>query len=151
LEVSGLALALWAAFGLVVLAGRRLGSGRVRAVTTPMDLVVLLVLAVQVASGIWIALGYRWGSFWGTAVFTPYLWSLLTLRPRPELVVSLPFILQAHVVCFFVFLTLFPFTRLVHILTLPLGYLTRPWQRVIRNRMEPGVYREAAPEVMERV
>jgi nitrate reductase gamma subunit len=54
-------------------------------------------------------------------------------------------------VCFFVFLTLFPFTRLVHILTLPLGYLTRPWQRVIRNRMEPGVYREAAPEVMERV
>ncbi|MCL5942951.1 MAG: respiratory nitrate reductase subunit gamma, partial [Actinobacteria bacterium] len=35
-----------------------------------------------------------------------------------------------------------PFSRLMHIVTLPLGYLTRPWQLVIWRRAEgdrPGV------------
>lgn len=151
LEGTGLALGLWAAFGVGVLVWRRLTVRRVQAVTTPMDVVVLAVIAVQVVTGLWIALGYRWGSFWGTSVFTPYIWSILTLRPKPELVEALPLVLKTHVASFWVFLTLFPFTRLVHIVTLPLGYLARPWQRVVRVGREPAVYHPAAGEPLERV
>jgi nitrate reductase gamma subunit len=150
LEGTGLALALWTLFGLVVLAHRRLTMSRIRAVTTPMDLVVLGVLLVQVVTGILIAVGYRWGSFWGTGVFVPYVWSLITLQPRPELVAPLPFVLQLHAFGFFVFLAIFPFTRLVHIVTVPLGYLTRPWQKVIRNRRAPRVFHPAADRPLER-
>jgi nitrate reductase gamma subunit len=46
------------------------------------------------------------------------------------LVAPLPFILQFHASLFFVFLVVFPFSRLVHIITLPLGYLARPFQLV---------------------
>lgn len=151
LEGTGLALGLWTLFGVVMLLVRRLSSARVKAVTTPMDLVVLLVILVQVTTGVWIAMGYRWGSFWGTSVFVPYLHSLFTFQPRPELVAPLPFVLQLHAFSFFVLLALFPFTRLVHIVTVPLGYLTRPWQKVVRMRRPPFVYHPAADRPLDRV
>ncbi len=134
LEGSGAALALWALVGLLVLLWRRASDPRVRAVSTGMDYVVLLLLVVQLASGLWTAASYRFGSMWFAGVMTPYLWSILTLRPRPELLVDMAWPIQLHVAGFFVLLAVFPFTRLVHILTLPLGYLVRPWQIVVWPR-----------------
>ena len=151
LEATGWALGLWTAFGLVVLIWRRLATSRIRAVTTPMDLVVLVLLAVQVGSGLWVALAYRWGSFWGTSVFVPYIRSLLTLQPRPELIEPLPFMLQLHAFSFFVFLAIFPFSRLVHIVTVPLGYLMRPWQKVVRYDREPYSHHPGSDAPLERV
>lgn len=151
LEISGFALGLWAAFGITILIYRRFSNRRVGAVTTPMDLVVLGIIAVQIVTGLWIAVGYRWGSFWGTEVFVPYVRSLFVLDPRPELVAPLPFILKTHVVAFWAFLLVFPFTRLVHIITLPLGYLFRPWQKVVRNSRQPYVYHPGADRPLDRV
>jgi nitrate reductase gamma subunit len=144
LEATGLALALWAAFGITVLIVRRHSSARIRRVTSPMDAVVLIVIATQIASGIWIAIGYRWGSYWGTAVFVPYTRSLLSFQPDPAYVDPLPWVLKIHVLSFFAFLAIFPFSRLVHIITLPLQYLARPWQKVTANRHPP------APEYVAR-
>jgi nitrate reductase gamma subunit len=139
LEMTGLALALWAGFGVVVLIIRRLWTPRVRRVTTPMDTVVLAIIGVQIATGIWIAVGYRWGSYWGTGVFVPYVRSLITFQPDPSYVEPLPWILKAHVLSFYAFLAVFPFTRLMHIVTLPLQYLFRPWQKVIANQDHPAI------------
>ena len=151
LEATGLALGVWAGFGLVVLAWRRLGNPRIRAVTSSMDLLVLGVLAVQIVTGLWIAVGYRWGSYWGTSVLVPYMRSVLTLSPEASYVQPLPFIVQLHVFAFWVFVAVFAFSRLVHIITLPLGYLLRPWQRVIRNADEPAVFHPASDRPIERV
>lgn len=137
LEFTGLALALWAGAGIAILIHRRLTNHRIRRVTTTMDLVVLATIAVQILSGVWIAIGYRWGSYWGPAVFGPYITGLLTFRPDPGLVDALPLVVKIHVLAFFAFLALFPFTRLVHIITLPLQYFFRPWQRVIAARSTP--------------
>ena len=139
LEITGLALAFWAAFGLGVLLYRRLSEPRIRKVTSPMDIVVLAIIAAQIITGIWIALGYRWGSYWGTAVFVPYVRSLLTFQPDPAYVDPLPLVLKLHVLSFFAFLAVFPFTRLVHIITLPLQYFFRPWQKVVANRPAPHI------------
>ncbi len=151
LEATGLALGLWAGFGLTVLLVRRLGNRRVAAVTSPMDLVVLVVLAIQIVTGLWIAVGYRWGSYWGTAVLVPYMRSILTLSPDASYVEPLPFLIQLHVFTFWIFVSVFAFSRLVHIITLPLGYLLRPWQRVIRNADEPGVFHPASDRPIEKV
>ena len=101
LEATGLALAVWAAVGLAVLAWRRLSEPRIRAVTSPMDVVVLALIMAQIVTGIWIAVGYRWGSYWGTSVFVPYIRSLLRLQPDPALVEPLPLVLKLHVLAFF--------------------------------------------------
>lgn len=138
LELSGLALGLWSLAGLIILVWRRLFESRLQVVSTPLDLVVLLLLLVSVATGVLTATSYRFGSIWFTGIFTPYLWSILRLVPRPELVAPLPWVIRLHVLNFFVLLAVFPFSRLVHIITLPLGYLLRPWQIIIwgRKRVE---------------
>ncbi len=141
LEATGLALAVWCLFGLGVLVYRRITFAKIRAVTTRMDLVVLGLLIAQVVTGILIATLFRYGSSWGTSVFVPYVQSLFVLDPRPELVAPLPFILQFHAALFFAFLVVFPFTRLVHIITLPLGYLARPFQLVKWVRRDQPVER----------
>jgi len=131
LEITGTMLALWALAGLVLLLYRRLTNRRILAVTHHTDVIVLLLLGVSVVSGILTSVMYRFGSYWFPSVLTPYLWSIFTLRPRPELVADLPFWIQLHVFSFWLLLAVFPFTRLIHIVTLPLGYLWRPWQIVI--------------------
>lgn len=142
LEITGLALALWALFGLGMLIYRRVSVSKIRAVTTPIDLVVLGLLLAQVITGILIATVYRFGSYWGTGVFVPYVQSLFVLQPLPELIAPLPFILQFHASLFFVFLVVFPFSRLVHMITLPLRYLTRPFQLVKWLGREKPIERE---------
>ncbi len=151
LEGTGIALAVWAGVGLVILLYRRFTNLRVRAVTTRADLVVLAIIAVAIVTGLWTAIGYRWGSFWGTAVFVPYVRSLLIFQPRPELVEALPWVIKTHVLTAFVFLVAFPFTRLVHIITVPFGYLTRPWQKVIRLSQEPAVYHPGSKKLLDRI
>ena len=130
-EVTGLVLALWSLVGVLILILRRITVANIRAVTLPTDMVVLLLLLLSVYTGIATATGYRFGSAWFTGVFSPYLWSILTLQPRPELVAPLPWTIQLHVFNFFILLAIFPFTRLIHIITYPLSYLFRPWQIVV--------------------
>lgn len=134
LELSGIALGVWALIGLLVLVWRRVANARIRAVSSGMDYFVLFLLLVSVVSGVIVATTYRFGSYWFTGIFTPYLWSILTFQPQPALVAPLPWVIKLHVLNFFVLLAIFPFSRLVHIITYPLGYLLRPWQIVIWAR-----------------
>lgn len=133
-EVVGLALSFLAIGGLSVLILRRLFVARVAAVTTPMDWVLLLLLFVQVLLGIWIALGYRWGSDWYLHTVVPWLQSLFKLNPQVEYVTVLPLVVKVHAVLGFFLVALFPFTRLVHVVTYPLAYLWRSYQLVVWNR-----------------
>lgn len=134
LEITGLAFALLALWGIIALIARRLSSSRVRAVTSAMDWVLLAALLTQVIAGIWTALFYRWGSSWYAGFAVPYLYSLLLFRPDITLVENLPFMVQLHIGGGFVILLLLPFTRMVHLLTYPITYLWRPYQVVIWNK-----------------
>jgi nitrate reductase gamma subunit len=136
LETSGLALGMWATVGLVILIYRRASTRRLWGVTSPMDLLVLALLLTSALTGVMTATFYRFGSYWFTGVFTPYLLSIVTFQPRPELVKPLPWVIQLHVFNFWLILLFFPFSRLVHIFTYPIGYLLRPWQIIIWNRRQ---------------
>ena len=125
-EVIGMGAALLSLVGLTLLIVRRVTSGRVQAVTTRMDLVVVALLAGQVALGILTAVQLKHGALWGAGTAVPYLWSLLTLRPDMTLVAGLPLVVKLHMAGAWLLILLLPFTRLIHMLALPLPYLWRP-------------------------
>lgn len=134
LEITGLALALFAIVGLVLLILRRLGNARVFRVTTAMDWILLAALLAQVVLGFWVALFYRWGSDWYLHTAVPWLVSLVKFKPEIQYVSVLPWVVKVHMLGGFVIIALFPFTRLVHVVTYPFSYLWRPYQVVRWNR-----------------
>lgn len=134
LEVTGLALALITVVGLTLLIVRRFSNKRVLVITSTMDWVLLGTLLVQVALGFWVALFYRWGSDWYLHTAVPWLVSLCKLDPQIQYVVSLPWVVKLHMLGGFLIIALFPFTRLVHVVTVPITYLWRPYQVVVWNR-----------------
>ncbi len=133
MEIIGYVAAVAAIFGLTILLMRRVVEPRVMVVTTVADWVVIVTLLLQCIFGFWVALGYRWGSEWYVHTMAPWLWSLVTLNPRTEFIKGLPFVIQLHAVLGFLLIALFPFSRLVHIIALPITYLWRPYQVVIWN------------------
>lgn len=134
LEVTGLALGVTTVIGVALLLLRRAGNERVSVVSSPMDFIVLGLLLVQVATGVWIAFTLRWGSVWYLHTATPWLWSLLKFDPQVQYLAALPWIVKVHAVNAFLLIALFPFSRLVHIVTVPLEYLGRSAQLVVWNR-----------------
>jgi nitrate reductase gamma subunit len=133
-ETIGIGAGVLCLAGLVILFVRRALSRATRAGSTALDLVVLAVLIAQVALGLGVAIMHRWGAVWSTGTTTPYLWSLLALRPEPQFVAGVPLLMTLHLAGAWILLALVPFTRLVHMFSLPLGYLRRPPQKVIWAR-----------------
>jgi len=103
-------------------------------VTSPADWLLLAALLAQVALGVWVALAYRWGSDWYVHTAGPWIESLFKLQPKTEFITILPWVVKLHALGGFVLIALFPFTRLVHVVTFPITYLWRPYQVVIWNR-----------------
>ena len=131
LEISGLALGFLALFGLLALAYRRLTNNRVKALTTSWDVLLIIILLIQVITGLGNAILYRWGSNWYVASAVPWMWSVLTLNPNVEYVANLPLITKAHIFNAMLFIGLIPFTRLVHFFVINIyKYLWRPYQVV---------------------
>ena len=130
LEVTALVFALLTIVGLIAAIVRRVNVSKVRRTTTTADWILYAVLLLQVATGIMVALHYPWGSSWFAASLSPYLWSLLTLRPDISYVQAMPALVKTHIVCAWALIGLFPFTRLVHILVIPNPYLWRKPQVV---------------------
>jgi len=130
-ETAGIACTVLAIGGLVALLVRRATSGRLQPVSTVMDYAVAATLLAQLLLGLWVALAHRWGAAWGPAVLSPYLASLLSLRPDLAFVADMPGLVKLHIAGFWVLMLLVPFSRLVHIFALPFEYLWRLPQIVV--------------------
>ena len=133
-EASGLIAGLLALVGLVGLLLRRASASRLRVNTSRTDLLVYALLLFQIATGLWVALGLRWGSAWYTQAVVPYLRSIFLFQPDVQRMAELPLAVRLHVAGAFVLFAAFSFTRLVHALVAPVPYLWRPLQVVIWNR-----------------
>ncbi len=123
-----------ALIGLAILVYRRRAIGPVFSATTRMDKAMYLFLATTMLLGMWNTVAgsvfgdydYRWGvSLWFRGIFTA--------NPDPALMTAAPFGFQAHAVIACLLFALWPFTRLVHVFSAPVAYLTRPYV-VYRSR-----------------
>lgn len=140
LEVSALVFGITTLVSLIAIVARRLSDPRVRVVTTRADWILYAMLVVQVFSGVYVAVFYRWGSAWFAASASPYLWSLLKLNPNIAVIAAFPFAIKLHIVNAWLVIAFFPFTRLVHILVVPNQYLFRKRQ-VVRWYRRPQLAR----------
>ncbi len=134
LEVSGIALGVITTLAMLVLIFRRASNDRVSAVTTTVDWFLLVALLWQVITGVYIAVTLRWGGFWYVHTVSPWLWSLVSFSPKIEFLVNMPFVVKLHAFNAFFLVALFPFSRLVHVVSVPLSYISRPYQVVVWYR-----------------
>jgi len=131
LELTALSLGFLALFGLLALIYRRLTNTRVKALTNSWDVIILIILLIQVVTGLGNAIFFRWGSNWYAASAVPWVWSLFRFNPDPTYVASLPLNTKVHIFNALIFIAFIPFSRLAHFVTInPYKYLTRPYQVV---------------------
>ncbi len=133
LEVTALIFGMMAFWGLIFLLKRRFTNKRIKAVTAKMDIFVLVLLLIQVGTGLATAIHYRWGSTWYASAMVPYLKSLFVLKPNISYITGLPWVVKLHIFNAMFLNAIIPFTRLVHFLVLPIHYIWRSWQIVIWN------------------
>jgi len=131
LEITAFIFGISMLVGLINLFIRRLTTSRLKPVTNIMDYVIYTLLILQTFAGLWIAYNFRWGSSWFSTLLTPYLYSVFRLDPDITAVSLLPWTVKLHIAGAYIIIGIIPFSRLVHLLVLPLNYLWRPYQQVM--------------------
>ncbi|CAK6500310.1 Respiratory nitrate reductase 1 gamma chain (plasmid) [Pantoea sp. Nvir] len=136
-----LAMAAGGVFGIMTLVGgllllkRRLFSPRVRATSTPADMLILMILLVQCALGLTTIL-FSMQHLDGADMMKLVGWAqaIVTFRGgASESLAGVEWIYRVHLVLGMTIFLLFPFTRLVHVWSAPVEYFTRRYQ-VVRAR-----------------
>jgi nitrate reductase gamma subunit len=112
LEGAGALLALVALAGWTTTIWRHVRWAKGGWVVEVADSVLLALVFVSVASGLLVAVLYRWGSVWGTATLAPYVRSIAGGEPLTALVTATPFLVRLHVFSAMALVAVFPFTRL---------------------------------------
>lgn len=133
LEVVALGFGISALFGLFLLIARRLKHKRLIVIANKMDVLVYVILAIQIISGLWVAFFFRWGSSWFAGTMTPYLKSIFMFNPDIAAVSAMPIAVKIHIISGFTIIGIIPFTRFMHFLVYPFAYIWRPYQYVIWN------------------
>ncbi|MEN9924878.1 MAG: hypothetical protein RL268_1004 [Pseudomonadota bacterium] len=122
--------------GATMLLHRRLFDARIRVNSTFADTGILVLLWLQLALGLMtipVSLGHLDGKemvkfmAWASGIFT------FDQAASSYLVGSSP-IFRVHIFLGLTIFLLFPFTRLVHMLSAPVRYLWRPGYQVVRSR-----------------
>jgi nitrate reductase gamma subunit len=127
--------------GLSILLARRLLNARVRAAGGGRDLALLVLLYAQLLLGlstIFISAEHLDGS--QMVKLAEWAQHIVTFRGgAADYVADAHWIFKAHITLGITLILLTPFTRLVHVWSVPIGYLTRPYQ-VVRRRVRPLDY-----------
>ncbi|MDU2181369.1 MAG: respiratory nitrate reductase subunit gamma [Veillonella sp.] len=103
--------------------------------TSGLDKWLYLFLTLAIFSGMAGTLLNASGFFDYRVSIGPWFRSLLSFMPDPSLMEGVPFMFKFHMLAWMVVAIIFPFSRLVHCLSVPLNYLTRPFI-VYRKRDE---------------
>ncbi|WP_427918848.1 respiratory nitrate reductase subunit gamma [Streptomyces sp. cg40] len=131
---GGTAAGVLAVGGILLLLYRRRTNAPVFRATTVNDKLMYVVLLAAIAMGMVAKLTHASGDGYNyRRSIAPWARSLFTLRPRTELMAGVPVLYQVHAVIGMVLIALVPYTRLVHMFSVPVQYLFRPYV-VYRSR-----------------
>lgn len=142
---QGIAIFAGGIFGLMVVFGgailwlRRMFNKRVRAASRWMDINILgwLVLTATIGlSTIFWSMGHAEHKDFSVMIrLTDYVQSVFTLQANPELIRDIDPVYKLHMFFGLSVFLFFPFTRLVHVFSAPIGYLFRAYQIVRAKRV----------------
>ena len=137
------AMTMGGIFGIICLIGmtglvkRRLTDPRIRNTSTRSDIAILLMLYVQLILGllsIFVSMGHMDGSVmvqlatWAQSIVT------FQLDKAVSAMVGVHIIFQLHILLGLTIVLMFPFSRLVHIASVPVKYFGRSYQ-VVRQKL----------------
>ncbi|MFK5633579.1 MULTISPECIES: respiratory nitrate reductase subunit gamma [unclassified Ornithinimicrobium] len=128
--------------GLIILVYRRRTTGPVFRATTVNDKVMYAVLGTIIVLGMWNTIAGSLLTIGGEYNYrdgvSPWFRQIFWFQPDASLMAGAPLGFQLHAFLAFLLFAMWPFTRLVHVFSAPLGYVTRPYI-VYRSRDErPG-------------
>lgn len=134
--VSGGIFGVICLVGLLMLIHRRLTDPRVRASSSFSDVMILLVLLAQLLLGlgtIFASTAHLDGSV--MILLGNWAQALVTLQPMvaAENIAGVGLVYKLHVFLGMTLFVLFPFTRLVHMVSAPIWYLGRRYQ-IVRQK-----------------
>ena len=134
--VSGGIFGILCLIGLLMLIKRRLNNPRIRASSSTSDIMILFVLLAQLILGL-LTIVASTQHMDGSVMVMLGNWaqSVVTLQPMQAAAAIAPvgIIYKLHVFLGVTLFVLFPFTRLVHIVSAPIWYLGRRYQ-IVRQK-----------------
>ena len=116
--------------GITLLIYRRRTRGPVFMATTANDKLMYVVLALAIVAGLSATLlgsGVVGEAYNYRETVSVWFRSIWILQPRGDLMAEAPLYFQIHVMIGLALFALWPFTRLVHAFSAPIGYLFRPY------------------------
>ncbi|TQV89061.1 respiratory nitrate reductase subunit gamma [Aliikangiella coralliicola] len=134
--VSGGFFGVLCLIGLLMLIKRRLTDPRVRASSKTSDILILIMLLVQLVLGlmtIFVSMDHLDGSV--MVLLGEWAQSIVTFQgmQAAAAIESVHIIYKLHILVGLTMILMFPFTRLVHVISVPIWYLGRRYQ-VVRQR-----------------
>lgn len=136
--VAGGIAGVMALLGGTILLVRRLFDPRIRANSTFADTGILILLMAQLVLGVaTIAVSARHLDGGEMVKFMAWAQGIFTFDPDAAAhVEDAHWLFKAHILLGLTIFLLFPFTRLVHIVSAPVRFLWRPGYQIVRTRRE---------------
>ncbi len=135
---AGAAFGSLCMMGGVILWKRRMYNSRVRANSRFMDIFILNWILVTLGVGLLtIPISFYHavnGDASAMVALADWVQSVLMLNAEPGLLAEVGIFYKLHLFLGMTVFFLFPFSRLVHVWSVPLGYLFRPYQ-IVRTKM----------------
>src|SRR5699024_10308186 len=127
-----------ALLGMFILTARRFSNKTVRQLSSTSDMIVNCLLLFIVFIGVYsslvtnnVVVGFDYRDS-----ISVWFRSLFTLSPNAALMTSVPLAFKMHVLTGFLIFALWPFTRLVHVWSVPLNYVGRSYILYRRHSKE---------------
>ncbi|MGR9100466.1 MAG: respiratory nitrate reductase subunit gamma [Gammaproteobacteria bacterium] len=121
--------------GIFLLIRRRLTDPRIRATSSRMDIFILLLIGFQLVLGL-MTLPVSIYHYDGSSMLLLSEWAqrIVTFRSgAADVIADVNILFKLHLFFGITLFLVFPFSRLVHIWSAPLGYVARPYQ-IVRKR-----------------
>lgn len=132
----GLPAGIAALSGLIILTYRRFTDKRIRKTSSAGDFITLVALLFVMTTGLAATfLNIDSKGFDYRTTISPWFRNIFLFKPDAGLMASVPLWFKLHIMMGYVIFIVWPFTRLVHVFSMPLKYLTRSYV----------VYRKRAP------
>ncbi|MEV0387640.1 respiratory nitrate reductase subunit gamma [Nonomuraea sp. NPDC050643] len=135
--------------GMALLIYRRRATGPVFLATTTNDKVMYVVLGASIVAGVMTTVaGFVPSEVSYRTTVAPWFRGVFVLRPDAAAMGHASGLYKVHTLIGMALIVLFPFSRLVHALSAPLGYLFRPYI-VYRSRSDSAPRRPAGVRVRQ--
>jgi len=134
--IFGTVFGTMAFIGLLILIHRRISNERVRFASKFHDYFILVLLFIEASVGMASVVTTAYGSVSNYAALGEWAQKIITFQPDAGLVIAGHSILyKIHFTIGLIIFMIFPYTKLMHMMVLPVAYFFRTGYQLLRKRV----------------